>query len=64
MANEFIISYLHGSQSIDCVELKKAKIKEETLKQIHRFAVTSCQVLYRRIRQALIDYSIQKMLIF
>ena len=28
LANEFVISYLSGSNNLDCVELKKAKIKE------------------------------------
>jgi exosome complex component RRP41 len=64
VANEFIISYLHGSKLIDCVELKKAKIKEDTLKQMHAFAIGSCGELYQQIRKALLDYSVKKMLIF
>jgi ribonuclease PH len=43
IANEFVISYLPGSTNLDCVELKRAKIKEETLRQIHKTAVSSCQ---------------------
>ena len=32
LVNEFVISYLPGSQNLDCVELKKAKIKEDMLR--------------------------------
>ena len=42
LSNEFVISYLPGSKQLDCVELKKAKIKEESLREIYRVAVSSC----------------------
>lgn len=64
LANEFVISYLRESQTLDCVELRKAKLREEGLKELHGAAVGSCEELYGRLRRALLEYSVKKMLIF
>lgn len=59
-----MISYLPGSKKLDCIELKRAKIKEETLREIHQVAVESCCELYARIRKELVSSSLKNMLIF
>lgn len=59
-----MISYLPGSKNLDCVELKKAKIKEESLREIYRVAVGSCEELYGRMRKAMVASSLKNMLIF
>jgi exosome complex component RRP41 len=64
LANEFVVSYLQGSGTLDCVSLRKAKVKEEGVRAIQKEAIASCQLLYQRFRKALLDYSIKKMLIF
>lgn len=64
IANEFVISFLPDTKYLDCVELKKAKIKEDTLKELYRSAIQSCDELYQRIRKALVNHSLKQMLIF
>jgi exosome complex component RRP41 len=64
VTNEFIISYLRESHNLDCLELKKAKLREEQLKELHGAAIRSCEELYGRVRKALLNYSVKKMLIF
>lgn len=59
-----MISYLSGTKSLDCVELKKAKLKEEQLKEIYRVAVSSCWELYKRMKRVMVASSLKNMLIF
>lgn len=59
-----MISYLPGSRNLDCVELKKAKIKEDTLKDIYAMAVRGCQEMYGVMRKSLLADSLKSMLIF
>ena len=36
LANEFVVSYLQGSGTLDCVSLRKAKIKEDGVRSIQK----------------------------
>jgi len=55
---------LSGTKSLDCVELKKAKLKDEQLKEIYRVAVSSCWELYKRMKRVMVASSLKNMLIF
>ena len=46
------------------MELKKAKIKEDTLKDIYAMAVRGCQEMYGVMRKSLLADSLKSMLIF
>ena len=63
LENELVVSFVAGKQLVDFIELREAKVNSDTFRRLNALAVKGCNILYSRMKQALIENALKQVLI-